>query len=68
MTPDKIAQFDTFVYWAFLALISGCGVGVVTILKWIWTELKQLNDRMIVIIERVNYHEERISRLERNEV
>lgn len=52
-----MATFNDFVYWAFLAIISG---GVIFAAK----SLLDLNIKIAVIIEKISNHESRIENLE----
>jgi hypothetical protein len=55
-------DFNQFREWAFLTVITG-GVGIMWGLK---KSVEELNIKIAVIIEKIDTHEKRISRLEEN--
>ena len=73
-----MGTFDQFVYWAFLAVVSGGIGGVLMILRGIKeefkqmnTEIRQLNSHVVQLFEVTKYqgrelerHDDRLSRIE----
>jgi len=57
-------DWNSFVQWAFYALISGCAVYMVNILAGLKTSVDDLNIKMATIIEKTTNHERRIEKLE----
>ena len=53
-------QFDQFIQWCFLGVCSG-GVMVMFQLK---TSVQQLNDRVLVLIEKTVWHEKELEKHE----
>lgn len=60
-------EFTKFIDWAFLGLISGGMVFLISFLKGLGDGISLLNTQIAVIIERVEHHERRIGLLEKGE-
>ncbi len=56
-------QFDTFLSWGFTGLISGILIYGVKVLQDIKSSVEQLNERMATIIEKTQWHEKEMERL-----
>lgn len=56
-------QFDSFLSWGFTGLISGILIYGVKVLQDIKSSVEQLNERMATIIEKTQWHEKEMERL-----
>jgi hypothetical protein len=56
-------NFDTFLSWGFTGLISGILIYGVKVLQDIKSSVEQLNERMATIIEKTQWHEKEMERL-----
>lgn len=56
-------QFDTFLSWGFTGLISSILIYGVKVLQDIKSSVEQLNERMATIIEKTQWHEKEMERL-----
>jgi hypothetical protein len=56
-------QFDSFLSWGFTGLISGILIYGVKVLQDIKASVEQLNERMATIIEKTQWHEKEMERL-----
>jgi len=56
-------QFSEFLTWGFTGLISGILIYGVKVLQDIKSSVEQLNERMATIIEKTQWHEKEMERL-----
>ena len=56
-------QFDQFLSWGFTGLISGILIYGVKVLQDIKSSVEELNQRMATIIEKTQWHEKEMERL-----
>jgi hypothetical protein len=56
-------KFDEFLSWGFTGLISGILIYGVKVLQDIKSSVEQLNERMATIIEKTQWHEKEMERL-----
>lgn len=57
-------DFQGFIQWVFLGVVSGTAICMVKILWDMKTSIENLNLRMAQILETTKYHEKRLDRFE----